>query len=73
MKHFGSDYMLTKYDFDKCLGDEESAPVYESANGPLLEIEYRHRGIAISVTENGKVNTISYVSKPIGTAASKCK
>jgi hypothetical protein len=72
VKHFGPDYILTRYNFDDCLGNEESAPLYESANGPLLEVEYRHRGIAISVNEDGKVNTISYVSKPIGTRKSRC-
>jgi hypothetical protein len=72
VKHFGQDYILTRYDFDDCLGDEESAPVYESANGSLLEVEYRHRGIAVSINDEGKVNTISYVSKPIGTRESRC-
>jgi hypothetical protein len=72
VKHFGSDYVLTRYNFDECLGGEESAPLYESANGPLREVEYRNRGIALSVNEDEKVNTISYVSKPIGTRESKC-
>ena len=72
VKHFGQDYILTRYDFDDCLGNEESAPVYESANGSLREVEYRQRGIAISVDDNGKVNTISYVSKPIGAQQSRC-
>lgn len=72
VKHFGPDYILTRYNFDDCLGNEESAPLYESANGPLLEVEYRHRGIAISLTKDGKVNTISYVGKPIGTLESRC-
>jgi hypothetical protein len=72
VKHFGQDYIVTRYDFDDCLGNEESAPVYESANGSLREVEYRHRGIAISVDDNGKVNTISYVSKPVGAQQSRC-
>lgn len=72
VKHFGADYIFTRYAFDDCLGDEESAPVYESATGPLLKIEYRNRGIAISVGNDGKVNTISYVSKPIGPSESRC-
>ena len=73
IKHFGPDYILTRYAFDECLGDEESAPIYESPTGQLLEIEYRQRGIAVSVNEAGKVNTISFVSKPLGALASKCK
>jgi len=72
VKHFGPDYVLTRYDFDECLGNEESAPLYESANGALQEVEYRHRGIALSIGENGQVNRISYVSKPIGTRESRC-
>jgi hypothetical protein len=72
VKHFGPDYVLTRYDFDECFGNEESAPVYESANGGLLEIEYRNRGIALSVTEDGRVNSVSYMSKPIGTRESRC-
>jgi len=73
IKHFGPDYIITRYAFDECLGDEESAPLYESPNGSLLEIEYRARGIAVAVNEAGKVNTISFVSKPIGAVESKCK
>ena len=72
VKHFGPDYILTRYDFDDCLGSEESAPVFESPNGALLEVEYRHRGIAMLVNDSGKVQTISYVSKPIGAPESKC-
>jgi hypothetical protein len=72
VKHFGPDYILTRYDFDECLGNEESAPLYESPNGSLLEVEYRQRGIAISLDDDGKVNTISYVSKPIGSQQSRC-
>jgi hypothetical protein len=71
--HFGSEYVLTRYDFDSCLGDEESAPLFESPTGAVLFIEYRQRGIAIAVDSQGKVNEISYVSEPVGAAASKCK
>jgi len=73
IKHFGPDYILTRYAFDECLGNEESAPVYESPDGQLLEIEYRSRGIAVQVNDAGKVNTISFVSKPLGAVESKCK
>ena len=72
-RHFGPDFILTRYAHDSCMGNEESAPVYESPSGPILELEYRHRGIAVSLTEAGKVNTISYVSKPFGPTESKCK
>lgn len=73
VKHFGSDYILTRYDFDECLGNEESAPLYESASGSVQELEYRHRGIAMSLNYQGKIDTILYVSKPLGSPTSKCK
>jgi hypothetical protein len=73
VKYFGSDFILTRYAFDECMGDEESAPLYETPTGPLLEVEYRHRGIAIAVTESGKVNSIHFLNKPIGSPQSKCK
>jgi len=73
IKHFGKDYIVTRYDFDECLGDEESAPLYESPNGSIISVEYRTRGIAVAVDETGRVNTISYISKPIGARQSRCK
>ncbi|HEU4511013.1 MAG TPA: hypothetical protein VFR78_22470 [Pyrinomonadaceae bacterium] len=73
IKHFGPDYIITRYDFDSCLGDEESAPLFESPNGAVIYIEYRERGIAIAVTGTGNVNEVRYVSKPIGAESSKCK
>ena len=73
IKHFGPNFILTRYDFDSCLGNEESAPVYESASGSMLELEYRDRGIAISLNEDGKVDTILYLRKALGTTQSRCK
>lgn len=49
IKHFGADYIVTRYDFDTCLGDGESAPMYESPLGNAVYIEYRKRGIALTV------------------------
>lgn len=73
IKYFGNDYVITKYDSDDCLGDGESVPLYESPNGTSVFIEYRDRGIAISSNYQGKVNEITYVSKPIGVPVSRCK
>ncbi len=73
IKHFGENYIITRYAFDECLGDEESSPVYESPDGPLISIEYRERGIALSVDEQSTVTRISYVKEPLGTTESKCK
>ena len=68
----GKSYVVTRYAFDSC-GDEDSEPVYESPNGPLISVKYRARGIAISVGNNDMVTRISYVSEPIGSAKSRCK
>ena len=43
IKYFGNDYIVTRYAHDDCLGNGESAPVYESPDGPILDIEYRER------------------------------
>jgi hypothetical protein len=70
--HFGTDYIVTRYAFEACLGDEDSDHIYESQNGPLLSVEYRSRGIAISIGYRDLVTKISYVGGPIGSAKSKC-
>jgi len=70
--HFGSDYITTRYAFDSCLDEEDSEPIYESPTGPLVNVEYRARGIAISVGYKDLVTRISYVSGPIGSARSRC-
>lgn len=73
VKLFGNNYKLTKYEFDDCLGDGESSPLFESSIGSVTRIEYRSRGIAIAVNESNKVEFISYVSEPVGAPSSKCK
>ena len=72
IKHFGDDYVETRYDTDDCLGDDESAPLYESPTGQIISIEYRSRGIAIVLDGSNMVHYISYVSKPLGAVSSKC-
>jgi hypothetical protein len=70
--HFGKGYIVTRYAFDSCRDEEDSEPIYESPNGPLISVEYRARGIAISVGNNDMVTKISYVSGPIGSTRSRC-
>ena len=70
--HFGSDFVTTRYAFDSCLDEEDPEPIYESPTGPLVSVEYRARGIAISVGYQDLVTRISYVSGPIGSAKSRC-
>ena len=66
LKHFGDDYVMTRY--ASCPGDEyiESGPVYESPNGTSVSIEYRSRGIALLIGYQDLVNQIDYVAGPIG-------
>jgi len=70
--HFGKDFVVTRYAFDPCGSEEDDERIYESANGPLVSVEYRQRGIAISVGNNDMVTKISYVSGPIGGTKSRC-
>jgi hypothetical protein len=70
--HFGKDYVLTRYALDSCLGDEDSEAFYESPNGPILYLEYRARGIAISIGYKELVTRISYLGGPLGSTKSKC-
>lgn len=70
--HFGRGYVVTRYAFEPCSHDEESEPLYESPDGPLVSVEYRARGIAISVGYGDLVTKISYVAGPIGAVKSRC-
>jgi hypothetical protein len=70
--HFGPSYVVTRYAFDSCLGDEDSEALFESPNGPLVSVEYRARGIAISIGYQDLVTRIRYVDGPIGSTKSKC-
>ena len=71
--HFGTGYLITRYEIDQCLSDEEHQSFYESPNGTFVMVEYRRRGIAIAIEDNGFVNKIRYVNGPIGSTKSKCK
>ncbi len=75
LKHFGDDYIITRYEFDICSGDEEDEPsLYESPNGQFTYVEYRSRGIAISLDAENKVREILYLKEndSIGAKSSKC-
>lgn len=71
--HFGPGYVTTRYAFDSCQDEEESEPLYESPNGMVVSVEYRGRGIAITVGYQDMVTKISYVSGPIGSVKSRCR
>lgn len=74
--NLGKDFIVTRYSFEPC--DEKfggSARIYESKNGQLEFIEYRSKGIAITLggAQDEKVISIQYVSVPIGSKISQCK
>ena len=69
----GHRYVVTKYDFDTCLGDKESAPLFESPEGGLEVIEYRDRGIAAVLSgEPAHVSHVIYLGAPLGSRSSRC-
>jgi hypothetical protein len=70
--HFGRNYVITRYAFDTCADEEEAEAIFESPNGPVVNVEYRSRGIAISIGYNNMVTKISYVSGPVGAKKSRC-
>lgn len=73
IRKLGNDYVTTRYDTDDCLSDGESAPLYESPEGEVVVLEYRKRGTAIYLTEEGNVDHLVFVSGPLGSASSRCK
>src|SRR5205814_9698058 len=38
--HYGAGYVVTHYAFDSCGDEEDTEAIYESANGPLVSVEY---------------------------------
>lgn len=70
--HFGKRYIVTRYAFEPCRDEEDAEAIYESASGLLIIVEYRARGIAISIGNSDMVTKISYVSGPIGAMKSRC-
>ena len=70
--HFGRNYVVTHYAFDTCKDKEEGESIFESPNGPVVNVEYRSRGIAISIGYNNMVTKISYVNGPVGPTKSRC-
>jgi len=70
IKHFGDDYVLTRYEFCNGFDDEDDGPLYETPNGQLVHLEYRAKGISVVLQKNDEVHYISYGSRWID---SKCK
>ena len=77
IKHYGENYVITKYAPDLCLEDDmEGIPSYESPEGNDSVIEYRSLGISISsglsIDGQEKVTSINYQEGPSGTEKSRC-
>jgi len=73
VEHYGNDYVITRYSLDDCLGDWDSAPIYESPDGQIKRLEYREKGISVSLGDKDVVNHITYESESPGSSESKCK
>ncbi len=71
IKYFGIDYVETRYAFCGGFEDTDSAPIYESPEGQLLFLEYRRRGIALSVNYQRKVTEILYDKQSPGFPSQK--
>lgn len=70
IRHFGPGSRRTRYASDECLADAESAPLYESPDGPVAYLEYRARGIAIPLETGDTVREVYYRrGTPLGAAA----
>ena len=75
IRHYGENYVATKYAFDLCLEDLDDemggAPWYESPEGDHSFIEYRSLGVSISF-DHERVESIDYRYGPVGTEKSQC-
>ncbi len=70
IEYFGQDYKVMGYQFCEGFEDETAVPVYENPKATQLNhIEYRSRGISISIDYRGKVSEIYFVAEPTGLAS----
>ena len=70
IKYLGQDYKVMGYEFCEGFEDETAVPVYESPKSTQLNyIEYRARGISISIDYRRRVNEINFVAEPMGLAS----
>ncbi|NOT60934.1 MAG: hypothetical protein HOP19_12015 [Acidobacteria bacterium] len=71
--HFGRDYIQRRYSFCPDV-DDTAAPIYEDPTGDVIQIEYPHKGIILSVNGENEVTNIAYVSTNLALGSeSKCK
>ncbi|MGH8613971.1 MAG: hypothetical protein ACREYF_18590 [Gammaproteobacteria bacterium] len=60
--HFGSGFIVAKYEFCPDI-DNTVIPVYPDPNGQLIQVEYRRRGIILSLRDDESVQEIAYVAR----------
>jgi hypothetical protein len=73
-KRLGGNFRTIHYDFDNCLDNGGEAPLYESPDGSLEFLVSATSGIIIYAdSDHEHVSYISYMSRPIGAKASRCK
>lgn len=73
-KIYGTRYRKATYDFDECLGEGGSAPLFESPRGSIEFLEYRDKGIFLRLEGSGpKVEEVRYSSEPPGRPKSQCR
>jgi hypothetical protein len=71
--HFGSGYIQKRYSFCPDI-DDTTAPIYEDPSGEILQVEYPHKGIILSVSDENEIISISYVRTNMALdSVSKCK
>jgi len=71
---FGPDFQEMGYTFCSGYDNDTSVPIYEDRNSQIKDIEYRSRGISISIGFRDRVTEILFLSEPTGFASKKeCK
>ena len=71
LERLGNDYEIVRYDACPDDAESEAGPFYESPNGAAVYIEYRSRGIAVTVNSQGMVYGVDYLSRPPGLSSRK--
>lgn len=72
-RRFGTDFVRTRYEMLECPGDAGSSLIYESKTGSLEFVEYRSKGIALTLDARGRrIEEVRFVSRPIGLETGVC-
>lgn len=69
---FGPDFTLATYAVENCLAKNGTSPAYESSSGSIQYLEYRSRGVAISLYDD-EPQEIVFTHHGLGSSHSRCK